>query len=156
MTGHQHGALFVRQSTQQVVDLLDADGVEAVRRFVKYQQRRIGQQRCGDTEALTHAERVTLGGVVGAGGQSDDVEHDIDSCRGDGADIGEQSQVLACRERWVERRRVDQCADVGQEGCRVIDRMTEHLRRTCGAVDESEQRSGRRRLAGTVRADEAR
>ena len=49
---HEHGAALGAERADEVAELLDARGVEAVRRLVEDQQRGVLQQRRRETEPL--------------------------------------------------------------------------------------------------------
>ena len=60
---------FAGEAAQQLADLADAGGVEAVGRLVEDEQLRIAEQRLGDAEALAHAEGVGSDALIEAVGE---------------------------------------------------------------------------------------
>ena len=73
-----------------------------------------------------------------------------------GAGRGERAQVLAARQERVERRRLDQRADVEQAlAVAAPERPPEELDLPAVRADEAGQDAHRRGLAGAVRAEEA-
>ena len=67
------------QLGEQVADLPDALGVEAVRRLVEDQQARSPDQRRGQAEPLPHAERVGPDRAAVDAAQTDPVEGVVDA-----------------------------------------------------------------------------
>ena len=55
---HQHGFSLRGQGAEQLVQLLTADRVDAVKRFVEHEQIGVVDQRLAKLDALTHTLRV--------------------------------------------------------------------------------------------------
>jgi hypothetical protein len=113
VAGDEHGGALVGQAAQQVADLDDPGRVQPVGRLVQHQQRRVGQQRGGDAEALLHAQRVGAVGVVGPVGQPDQLQHLLDLGAGVAAEHGQDVEVAAGGQGRVERRPLDHRPDPG-------------------------------------------
>ena len=65
--GEQHRAAVVGIAAQQVAHPADAGRVEPVRRLVEDEHGGLADEGCGDTEALTHSERVVADSLGGLG-----------------------------------------------------------------------------------------
>ena len=152
---HEHRATAAGQRSDQPAHLVDALRVEAVRRLVEDQQRRVAEQRGGDAEALLHAERVGAVAVVAAVAEPDGVEQGGDPLDRVTADRGEHAQVLAAAEGRVERRALDHRPDARQVGGGGGDVVAEHAAVAGAGPHEPEQHGHRRGLAGAVGTDEA-
>jgi hypothetical protein len=104
---------------------------------------------------LPHSQRVRANEIVAAIGQLDQREDLRDPGAIKPAQPRQHLQVPSARQRRVERRRLDQCADTRQIGGRVADRMSQHLGRPAGRADQPQEHPDRRGLARAVRSDEA-
>ena len=152
--GEQHGAALGDQLADQVAELEDAGGVEAVDRLVEDQQLGVAEQAAGDAEALAHAERVGADLVVGPAAEADALERGVDAPVGAlVARRGVHVQVLAAGEMAVEARLLDDRADARQRLRAVV--LAEQADRAAGGLREPEQQPDQRRLAGAVGAQEA-
>ena len=73
------------------------------------------EQRLGDAEALLHAVAEAADAVLGPVAERDDLEHLVDALLAHRAGhAAEQAQVPARAHERVERRVVDEAADVAQ------------------------------------------
>lgn len=155
VAGHQHGLPGRGEVAHRLPHLVDARGVEAVRRLVEDHQLGVLEQRGRDRQPLLHAEGV---GAEGAGrpvGEADVGEHPVHPGGGRPDPGGEQLEVPPPGERREEPRRLDDRPDPGDDlGQRVGDRAVEHAHDTRVGADEPEQHPDRRRLARAVRAQE--
>ena len=61
---HQDRPLVVRQRPHERVELIDGDRIEARRRLVEQQDRRVAKERQGDRNLLAHALRVGAEALV--------------------------------------------------------------------------------------------
>ena len=75
VAGEQDGAPLAGEPAQQVAQPADAGRVQAVGRLVEDEDGRVAEQRTGERQALTHAERERARPAVGRLAQADDVEH---------------------------------------------------------------------------------
>ena len=152
--GEQHGAALGDELADQVAELEDAGGIEAVDRLVEDQQLGVAEQAAGDAEALAHAERVAADLVVGPAAEADALERGVDAAVGAlVARRGVDVQVLAAGEMAVEARLLDDRADARQRLRAVV--LAEQADRAAGGLREPEQQPDQRRLAGAVGAEEA-
>ena len=88
--------------------LAGADRVDADRRLVEEDDRRVVQQPARDVEPLAHAARVALDALLLAAREADELEQLGDPrlllARRDGVELGEVAQVVEAGEPLVERR----------------------------------------------------
>ena len=109
--GDEDGPPTPTKIAQQLADLHDAGGVEAVRRLVEDQQLGVGQQRCGDAEALLHAEREPLDRLPVPAGQADLRDDRVHPLERQVTEPGERHEIGAGREPRDERRALDEGPD---------------------------------------------
>ncbi len=115
------------------------------------------QQRRGDPQPLAHPVREAAHAVAGARGQLDDLENLVDTLlRAVSVERGEQFEVLARGEVWIEARRLDEPGDALERPRALAQRIApEQLDGALGGDDQPERHPQRRRLAGAVRSEEA-
>jgi hypothetical protein len=133
---------------------VDAVGVEAVDRFVEDEHGWVPEQRRGDTEPLTHAQREALRLAPGHALETDGAEHLVDPAAGDAVTAGQAQQVVAGLAATVQRLGVEEGADLAR-GCRQVAVAVpaygyRALRRRVEAQDHPHGGG----LPGTVRAEE--
>jgi hypothetical protein len=129
---------------------------ERLRGLVEDQQLRIAQKPGGDTEPLLHSQRVGAVRVMGPAGEADPFEHRGDLSRVEPSRRGQPSQVLRARQGRIERGCVDDGADTRQIRGRIRERMAEYGPVPAARAEQPQDDPQRRRLAGSVRTDEAR
>ncbi len=155
MAGNQYGLARGRNAPDQYPHLGDAGRVEPVGRFVEDQQIGVLQQRSGDGESLTHAQRVGAERVLVAVLEVDDLEDPIDLGPRDPSHRGEQLQVLAPGEVREHLRTLDDGADSWRNSIelrRCID--AEDTTAARGGPDESQEATNGRCLARPIRPQE--
>ena len=142
-------------------ELTRADGVDADRRLVEEDHRRVVQQAAGDVEPLAHAARVPLDPLLLAAREPDELEQLLDprplAAGLDAVELGEVAQVVERGEPLVEAAvAAEDVADPLPHPARVLDDVApEHARLPRRRDEERDQHLDRRRLAGAVRAEEA-
>ena len=72
--GHEDRPSALGDFTDQAADVLHADWIESVGRFVEDDQLGVSEQRGGDAETLLHAHRVGIDAVAAAAGEVDEVD----------------------------------------------------------------------------------
>ena len=72
--GHEDRPSALGDFTDQAADVLHADWIESVGRFVEDDQLGVSEQRGGDAETLLHAHRVGTDAVAAAAGEADEVD----------------------------------------------------------------------------------
>ena len=144
-----------RNGEQKVAHPGDPRGVQAIRRFVEHEERRIGQQRRCDAEPLSHAVRVLPHGVAGPIGEVHEREHLFHATARDLTEARERAEVRPSRQRRVEGGTLDHRPDAREEALWRRERLAEHRASPGTRPDETEEHAHRRRLAGAVRTDEA-
>ena len=106
-----------RQPPQQIAQLADAAGVEAVQRLVEHQQAGPPQQRARDPQPLLHPVRQVPHALVAGGGQAHLGQHLGDAARGDVAVVElEVPQGLPAGELGRQRRALDEETGRPQRG----------------------------------------
>ena len=156
--GEQHRAALGDQVADQVAELEDAGGIEAVDRLVEDQQLRVAQQAAGDAEPLAHAERVACRRVPSAApAEADALERRVDAPVGVmAARGGVHMEVLAARQVRMEARLLDDRPDAGERSARSRGISLPRTRIVpLVGLREPEQQPDQRRLAGAVGPEEA-
>ena len=97
---------------EQLAEPADALRVEAVGRLVEDQHLRVAEQRGGDRQPLAHAHRVALHAPVRRVLQLHEVEQLVDAALRMPARRREHAQVVAARAPGMERRLLEQRADL--------------------------------------------
>ena len=105
--GEEDGPAVVDERAHELAELDDAGRVEPVGRLVEDQQLRVGQQAAGDAQPLAHPHRVGLHSLVGALGQADAVERDLDPAVRSGSRRRRDAQVLPAGQVPMEARLLD-------------------------------------------------
>src|SRR5262245_8428373 len=152
----EHGPALGGERAERLAHPTYPFGVEADRRLVQDEDRRIAEQRGGDSEALAHAEREGACASTGDVRESDEPQYVVRAAAGDAVALGDPAEMAARRAAGMHGSRVEQRADDGERAVDVHvasagDQRLARLRRC-----ETEQQLHRRRLAGTVRPDEPR
>jgi hypothetical protein len=130
-------------------------GVEAVRRLIEDQQRRITQQGRGDRQPLLHPERVRLDRVLRAVAQPDPFERCVDRYVALAVDPGEDLEVPAAAEPREHRGRLDDGADARDHARQIVLDVGAHQRHPALArTHQPEETADRRGLARAVRPEE--
>ncbi|MNR16005.1 hypothetical protein D3C85_1325700 [compost metagenome] len=75
MAGYEYRKASFSQLTDKFAQLLDAFGVQSVRRFIQNEQPRAPKQRLGNSDPLPHAERIGAYLVMDALIQPDNIHH---------------------------------------------------------------------------------
>ena len=91
--------------------LLDANGVEAVRRLVQDEQMRVREQGECDSQPLLHAHGETARALAAHVAEPRFGKYLVDTLLGQAEERRADAQVLPCREIGVERRLFDERAD---------------------------------------------
>ena len=108
----QHGVAPSGPGTEQVAQVADALGVEAVGGFVEHQHRRVAEQCGGQREPLLHAERVGADpSPSGLRAEADHGEGLVDAGHGLTGCLGDDAQVVAARAPGMERVGFEHDAD---------------------------------------------
>src|SRR5205814_951801 len=125
--------------------------------LVEEQELRVAQERRGHAEPLAHALRVATDAIVGALVEIDERQQLVDSIAATVAvESREELEVLAAAEVGVEVRRLDEAGNAVERGRQVVLGVApEEPRLALVLVDQAEQDPERRRLAGSVRPEEA-
>ena len=95
VAGDQDGAPGVGPFPEQATQPGHALRVEAVGRLVENEDLRVTQERGGQAEALTHAQRVTAHPPDSVGGQADLIEHIVHSGLRNAGSGGEDAERIA-------------------------------------------------------------
>ena len=144
------------EGAQQLSDLGHAPRVEAVGGLVQHQELRATQECPGDTEALTHAERIGARPILAALAQADDLEHpgDLagDAAAGHPGVDRSVCEVGLAAAPAVEGGRLDDGTDVAPGGHAAL---AEDLDAAFAATDEVEDAAHGGGLASTVWAEKA-
>src|SRR6185503_16861648 len=157
----EHGLARLLQAEDRLPELTRADGVDADRRLVEEDHRRVVQEPAGDVQPLAHAARVALDPLLLAALEPDELEQLLDprplAARLDAVELREVAQVVERREALVEAPvAAEHVADALPHPARVLDDVASEHPRLPGCRDEErDQHLDRRRLAGAVRAEEA-
>src|SRR6185503_14832877 len=157
----EHGLARLLQAKDRLPELTRADGVDADRRLVEEDHRRVVQEPAGDVQPLAHAARVALDPLLLAALEPDELEQLLDprplAARLDAVELREVAQVVERREALVEAAvAAEHVADALPHPARVLDDVASEYPRLPGCRDEErDQHLDRRRLAGAVRAEEA-
>ena len=144
------------QGAEEVAQPPDPGGIEPVRRLVQHEHLRIAEQRGGEPEALAHAERVALHAPLRGRGQLDEREHLLDPRRGQPGGGRLHAQVVSPGAAGMDLARLEHGADAMERPVELGIGDAEDGRAAGIGMDEPEHRAERRRLAGAVRAEEAR
>src|SRR6185437_12412781 len=155
VAGDQHGAALGGERPHQGPDPVDAVGVEAVHRFVEDEHGRVPEERRGDAEPLTHAQREALRPAPGHALETDGAEHLVYPAAGDAVTPGQAQQVVAGPAATVQRLGVEEGAHLthGRRQVTVAAAADGYraLRRRVKAQDHPHGGG----LPGAVRAEEA-
>ena len=157
----EHGRAVGGQRAHERAHLPGALRVQAVGRLVEHQEVAGPQKGVRQAEPLLHPQRVGLHLLVRCCGQADPVEGLRDPAPAAApvrAGVGgvEALQVRGARQVRGEARALHEGADGGEDlGQGVRHRPPEQLHAAGRRVDEAEQHPDRRRLARSVRAEEA-
>ena len=145
------------QPPERVAHGDDARRIEAVGRLVEEQEAWIAQEGRGDAEPLLHPERVRVHAVTCPVDESHELEELLDPLpRRRSPRRGDRTEVLATGQERIEGRRLDEGADLEQPPTvSASERPAEQLDAARVGMDEPREDAHRRRLAGTVRAQEA-
>ncbi len=112
--GDEHRAAFGGQLLEQVAHPLDALRVKAVDRLVEHHGVGIAEQRRGDPEALSHAERERAGALARDLVESDHLDQLAHPGAADPVRLRERQQVVVGGPPGVDRARLEQRADLVQ------------------------------------------
>src|SRR4051794_15135490 len=112
--------LLAREGAQQLADLADAGGIEAVGRLVEDQQLRTAEERLCDAEALAHAEGVRADALIEAMGEIDQRRDALDLFVAGAEHPREVRQVLASGHEAIEVGRLDDAADAAHRALEVV------------------------------------
>ena len=156
MARNEDCASLAREPLQEVPHPTNAVGIEPVHRLIEEEHLGITEERCGDAEPLPHAERVLAGSLSGDRGEAHRVENLVDSAQRDAVRLGEHAKVGAGTAARVDRLCFQKGADLVQRPRKVVIVTSVHgdvagVRRV-----ETHDHPHRRRLAGSVRAEEPR
>lgn len=157
MAGQDDAGSVRREPVEDAVHVLLAGWVEAVGRFVEHEQPRLHEQRGAEAEPLAHTEREAARPVVRDVGESDLVEHVVDS-RGAAvvaAQSGKGREVLPSGERGVETRPVHEARHTVGSGERPPHRRAQYLQFAAVGNGQAQQEAEQCRLARAVRSDQA-
>jgi hypothetical protein len=128
---------------------------ESVRGFVQQQHGWVTEQRGGDSEPLAHPQRERADALVRDVGQPDELDQLVDTGHADAVSGRQDAQVVARCPSRMHRTRLEQGADLVERRAQVAVPPPTDERVPGGGVVEAEDQAHRRRLAGTVRSEEA-
>ncbi len=156
MARDDHRASLCGEMSQERPQPHDALGVEAVGRLVEQQDRWVTEQGCGERESLAHPEREAAHPAGADLGEADLGQHLV-SARVRDPDLGRQHpEMVSGRPARVEPGRLDRRAD-DVPGSRDVGVGPPPDRGGPGGrAHQPQQHAQGRRLAGAVRAEEAR
>jgi hypothetical protein len=157
VAGEQHAVPLVRHARDDRANLALPGRVEPVRRLVEDDELGVGQQRRRDTDALLHAEREGLVLPIGPPLHVDQLQQLVDARLRHAADQHRlRAQVVAPGQVGVERRVLDDRADMLRHQLRVIGQRPPHDRDAAlGRAHQPQHHADGGRLAGAVRAEKA-
>ena len=154
--GEQHGSAASGEVGEQLAHPPHSFGVEAVRRLVEDEDLGVAEQRMGDAEALTHAERVIPDPLLGgARVEPDEREHLLDAPAVDADQLCGQGERFGAAPAAVLGGGIEQDADPASGVREVGEVAAEHRRAAARRPREATQHPQGRRLAGAVGAEEA-
>jgi hypothetical protein len=152
----EHRAAAVGVLAEQAAHPVDARRVETVGGLVEHEDLRLPQEGVRDAEPLPHAERVVADAPARLlVGQADEREHLVDAARGQPHGARADREDLPARAAGVLRRGVEEDADLRAGVGDVAVAHPADGRRTLRRGRQSGDDAHRRRLAGTVRPEEA-
>ena len=161
MRRQQHGLAGVPQAGDHRAELSGPDRVDADRRLVEEDHRRVVEDAARDVESLPHPAGVPLDALLLAAVEPDELEQLVDPralhLGVDAVELGEVAQVVERGEPLVEPAvAAEDVADALPDPLRVLDDIVpEHAGRARGGDQERDQHLDRRRLAGAVRTEQA-
>ena len=128
----------------------DALGIEAVDRLIEDQDFRVTEQRRSDTEALPHTERERARPAMRRLGQTNHLEHLVDTSSRQRIRVGKPDEVVARAATGMHRARVQQRADLVQRKSKaaVAAPADRHVARGRGI--QADDHPHRRRLSAPV------
>jgi hypothetical protein len=151
----EDGAALGGERPQKVAQPAHSFRVEAVGGLVEDEELGITEQRGREAEALPHAKRIAAGPAVRGARQVDQREHLVDAATWHSGRTSQDAQVIAPGATRVEVRRLEHGADAGRRPLELGERAAENERLPMRRLGQSEQHAKRRRLPGSVRAEEA-
>jgi hypothetical protein len=155
MAGDEDRPALGRQPAHQVADPEDALRVEAVHRFVEHQDLRVAEQRSGDAQPLSHAQREALRPLLRHRGQADDLQHLADPALRDVVGLRETEQMVVRGPAAVDGLGVEQCADLPHRIGEADERLAVDGDGAVGRRVQPEDHPHGGGLARTVRAEES-
>ncbi len=157
MARQQHRGALRAEATDQLADLADLAGVEAVRRLVEHEKLRPPEQQPREPQPLLHALRVrpdlSIDRRAEVGQRERAVE--IGVLHPGAAGLPPQAQIAHAGQVRDERRLLDHRADPDELARARRDAGPEEARRAAGTSLETRQHPQRRRLPGAVRPEQA-
>ena len=156
VTRHEHRAALGRQPLHELTNPDDALRIETVDRLVEQQHLRIPQQRTRQPQTLRHTEREPAGLLARHLGQSDQPEHLVDAGLRDPVRSSHPLQMRPRTAIGVHPLRIQQRTHRPQRRLELAVRLALDQRRTRRRLIQTQDHPHRRRLACTVRAQEAR
>ncbi|CAI7979561.1 hypothetical protein FRAHR75_650004 [Frankia sp. Hr75.2] len=154
MARHQDRAALGGERAQEPAHPHDALRVHAVERLVEQERRWVAEQRGGDPEPLPHAEREAAGPAPGDRPQAGLIENLVDAPGGEALRVGEPEEMAAGGPAGLQRRGVEQGADVAQRVAQAAVGMAVDEGVTGVGPVEAEDDAHGGGLARAVRADE--
>ena len=154
--GDEDGAALGGKSLEQVAHPVDAFRVEAVDGLVEHDRLRVAEERGRDAEPLAHAERELARSLPRDLVQADEVDHVGDSALRDPVRLREREQMVVGVAAGVDGARLEERPDLVERGgmVSIVAPVDGDVAARRGV--EAEDQAHRRRLAGAVRAEEAR
>ena len=158
--GDEDRHLFPQKLIEDPPEVAARDGIDAVGRLVQKEHPRRMHQRAGQAKLLLHSTGEVAGQPAFEGREIAEGQQPPDplvaALAGDIIDVGVEIDVFHHGQVGVESETLAHVADFGLDRLgRVHDVMSGHPGRApVGVHDRSQQPHGRR-LAGTVRSDEA-
>ena len=141
---------------EQVADPQDALWVEPVDRLVEQQHARIAEECPGDPEPLAHAERELADLLLRHCGQTDELEHLVDTLGGDRVRLGDRQQVVSSGSTRMDGLGIDESAYLTKWPAQVVIGPATDGDRPLGGVVQAEDHPHGRGLPGPVGTEEPR
>ena len=153
--GQQDGASLRSELGEKGTDPLDPVQVEPVDGLVEDQDARVGEQRGGESQALTHPEGEVARGLARHIAETYHSQHLVDSAGADADRCPEGQQVVARGSALVDTLGIEQSTDL-RHRCRRSD-VVAAVDQCCPGrrAVEPDHEPHRRGLAGSVGAEEA-
>jgi hypothetical protein len=156
VAGNEDGPSLAGERLHQRARPHDAFGVEAVYGLVEDEDRRVPEERGGDTQTLGHTQRESAGLAAGHVAQAHEVEDLTHSAGRDVTGLGQCQEMVAGLTAGVIRLGVQQRSDLPHGRPQSLVRGPVYRRRAFVRVRQAKDQTHRGGLARTVGTEEAR